>query len=526
MKRRWIILVGLLAVAALCGLLLGLRGDSEQKAVEETRRAMHQEGFKTDLAEFDFSASEEERARAAALTRGEFSRTYNRESNYGWGSLSRAEHPDLMAAAGTDAAVVVWKQKELLFPPNSYPRWRGHEPGGDLWPALRTTLSENRADLDSACAAALSGPIRFNLVASQGNAILLPHAAVLKSLIRLLGTRVVLELRDGNSETAWTNLLACTRLVTAWDPEPTEVSHAVRYACATIAYNTTWQALQAGGWGDDRLANLQREWESVDFFKGLADTAAFARASMVATCRAERQQPLLPLGLTVKEVIRAPRNAWYGLAHSRRQLRYRLHGSYEDEKALLLYYRDRELQLRRAVQSTSWLELRELPGVTNMAHFSSKYPSAMQCLMNLRQLGLAAMLYQQGGQGLSARAAEAEARRRLVVTAIALERYRGRHHSYPQTLLALVPEMLPKPPVDFMDGKPLRYRLTGDSHFVLYSVGLDCVDNEGSMERYARGQQPIQRFEPVGNPLDLIWPRAASIAEIKAQQREVRQDFH
>ena len=34
-----------------------------QKAVEETRQALHQQGFKTDLADFNFSMSAEMRAR-------------------------------------------------------------------------------------------------------------------------------------------------------------------------------------------------------------------------------------------------------------------------------------------------------------------------------------------------------------------------------------------------------------------------------------------------------------------------------
>src|SRR5207245_60875 len=215
-----------------------------------------------------------------------------------------------------------------------------------VWLALRESLNENRAEMDAACAAALSGTIRFDLNASAGNAMLLPHLASLKNLIQMLANRAVLELHDGNKSAAWTNLLAASRLVTAYDPEPAEVSHLVRYSCATAAFNITWETLQAGGWADDQLADLQREWESVDFFKGLPETAAFKRASMVATCQLERQQPISRPGIALNDVIHSPRSAWYGLTEYWRQLRYRRHGTYEDEKALLLHYRDRELELR------------------------------------------------------------------------------------------------------------------------------------------------------------------------------------
>jgi len=122
------------------------------------------------------------------------------------------------------------------------------------------------------------------------------------------------------------------------------------------------------------------------------------------------------------------------------------------------------------------------------------------------------------GQTLLSRAAEAEARRRLIITAIALERYRGWHGSYPETLQALVPELLANQPMDFMDGKPLRYRLTRDGHFVLYSVGLDCVDDGGKMQSSRPRRSLLDGDFRFGPPqeADLVWPRPASVAEAKA----------
>jgi len=63
--------------------------------------------------------------------------------------------------------------------------------------------------------------------------------------------------------------------------EPTEVSHLVRYACAAIAFNTTWQAMQADGWADDRLARFSASGIG-GFLQGLPEVEAFARAAHVA----------------------------------------------------------------------------------------------------------------------------------------------------------------------------------------------------------------------------------------------------
>jgi hypothetical protein len=427
-----------------------------------------------------------------------------------------------MPTVSSNEALVVWKQ-EKLSPRFSLDFGQGQtEVEGDFWPVLREVFEENHTMLDTACEAAVAGPIRFDLNSRHGGAMRLPHLAELKNLTQMLGTRAVLELHDGHKDAAWTNLLASTRLITAWDPEPTEVSHGVRFACAPLAYNAVWQALQAGGWADDRLALLQHEWGSVDFFRGLPETEAFARASAVDQCQRERQKPPPP-SLFLREMRRSPRNAWYGLVEHWRRIRYRHHGSYEDECALLLYYRDRELQVRRAVQSPTWMGMRALPGVTNMVPFRSKYSSRVQSLLNRRQMQLAMI---GRGQGLLGRAAEAEAQRRLLITAIALERYRGRHGGYPKTLHELVPELLQSPPVDFMDGKPLRYRLTDDGHFVLYSVGLDCVDNGGDMRGPIAHGMPYNALATrFGSQLatDLVWPRPASAAEAELQHQAEKQ---
>src|SRR6266516_227249 len=290
MNRRWKITGVLAAVAVLCVFVL-LRSDSnEQRAVEVARSALRQQGFKTDLSEFDFSASAEFRARTAALA---FAGPHLRRPPTPEGN------PELMMPVGSNAARVIWQQFKLA---SSYS-------GEDVWPALRESLNENRAEMDAACAAALFGTIRFDLNANAGNAMLLPHLASLKNLIQMLANRAVLELHDGNRSAAWTNLLAASRLVTAYNPEPAEVSHLVRYSCATAAFNIAWETLQAAGWTDVQLEQLQREWESVDFFSGLPETAAFKRASMVATCQLERQQPISRAGVALNDVIHSPRSA-------------------------------------------------------------------------------------------------------------------------------------------------------------------------------------------------------------------------
>jgi hypothetical protein len=380
-------------------------------------------------------------------------------------------------------------------------------------------MLEQQPRLDAACDAVSIGPIRFYLNAGAGNGMLLPHLAALKGLTRSLGRRAMLELHDDHPDAAWTNLVATTRLITAYEPKPADICHLVRLACLAITFETIWQVLQAKGWDDEQLSRLQREWESVDLFGALPEAKAFSRAAMVDTCRQERNQPLA-LGLQPMDLIRSPRTAWSQMSSYRHQVQYRNHGSFEDEKALLLYYRDREVELVSAIQCPTWFEMQTLPGVTNLVPFESRHRSRMQALLNSHQMNMRMMYF---GESLLGKAAEAEARRRLLITAIAIERYRVCHGSYPAALHDLVPEFLDQAPVDFMDGHPLRYRVT-DDRFVLYSTGLDCVDDGGDMRP---SQLEKAHFPPMGGPrgLDLVWPRPASADELIVYHKQ-RADEH
>lgn len=523
MKRHWKIIIGLMAAGILAALALSRQTSREQHALEETRQDLRAHGFKIDLAAFDFSASEALQSRATALTNASFYTVPRNHEDAARRSLLQQIMPEFMQTIGADAALPIWKQETWAIDAGTVTYLRLAELPNDLWPALRAGFADDREILDVACTAALAGPIRFHLDASRGHAMLLPHLAALKNLSQTLSGRALLELHDGRLDAAWTNVLAATRLVTAWEVEPVEISQLVRASCVTPAFNIIWQALQTNGWSEAQLDQLQREWEAVDFFKSLPETTAFARAAGADSFQRERTEPMIDLGAWLKDFFQSPKQAWANLRYWQQQLQYRQRGCYEDEKDFLLFYRDREEQLRQAVMAQTWVAMKQLPGVTNATPFtSSRGPSRTLSMLNMRQL---TMSFQGQGQGLPSRVAKAEARRRLIMTAIALERFHRRHGNYPPSLAELTPEFLNRPPVDFMDGQPLRYRLTEDRHFVLYSVGLDGVDHGGKWQSPQQNERPYPRpYEPYEFGLkpepDLIWPRPAADADVQAFHRE------
>ncbi len=248
------------------------------------RMDVRAQGFKTVLADFDCSAPTVMRARVAALTNAAVAGGSDGYPLPGDRYLVEMASGEPVRQAGPDSAFPVWKQGR--WAPGRIAPLASDGTGGlgdDLWPPLRETFEERRQALDAACAAALSGPIRFHLDASHGAAMRMHHLPALQQLVRTLAFRAMLEVRDNHPEAAWTNLLASTRLVTAFSPEPVEIAHLVRIRRAAILGDRTWEWLQAKAGSDGQLARLQREWETVDYFGSLPETAAFSRASMTAT---------------------------------------------------------------------------------------------------------------------------------------------------------------------------------------------------------------------------------------------------
>ena len=511
MKIRPRMLLGImllaLALLGLAAILLALSpGRSSQQIVDAARQTLRAQGFPTDLADFHLATGPEFRDREAALM--ESAGPVGPES-------ARLMQTRFLTPVGPDTALVLWQQPA--------PRLESDDL---LWPALQEVMAAESQSLDDAAAAALSGPIRFNLDSRGGPAIRLPHLAVVKRLTQQFSNRMLLDLHTGDRPAAWTNLLAATRLITAWEPEPAEISHLARFTCENIVFEATWQALQNGDWSADQLTRLQAEWEGVDFFKPLPETAAFRGVSDAATCEWERQRPP-PVGLTLTELrqdaMRSPASAWREVNRIWDDHRYRQYGSYVVEADLLNYGRAREVELRQAILATNWLQMQAFPGVTNVPEFISRFTSRTTTMMRLRRT---TQRFSSQGISLLGHAAEAENRRRLLITAIALERYRLRHGDYPAELAALAPGFLKTVPADFTDSQPLRYRPTADGHFLLYALGLDGTDHGGVL---ATGPQPPRFLPGIGlvpaPTTDLVWPRPASagqMAQAEQQERDAR----
>lgn len=104
----------------------------------------------------------------------------------------------------------------------------------------------------------------------------------------------------------------------------------------------------------------------------------------------------------------------------------------------------------------------------------------------------------------------------MTIAAIVLKRYQLNNGRYPSRLEDLVPQYLSEVPVDWMDGKPLRYHPNRDGTYTLYSIGEDFVDNGGDPAPTTSGSTPSYYM---WNTRDAVWPWPATEAEIRAAEK-------
>jgi hypothetical protein len=96
----------------------------------------------------------------------------------------------------------------------------------------------------------------------------------------------------------------------------------------------------------------------------------------------------------------------------------------------------------------------------------------------------------------------------MAVTALALHRYRLQTSKTAGDLAALVPEYLRTVPRDWMDGKPLRYRVLPEGGFIMYSVGEDGKDDGGDPIPSSK-----KEYRRLWDGRDAVWPAAATDEE-------------
>jgi hypothetical protein len=394
------------------------------------------------------------------------------------------------------------------------------------WDQLAKDLEENAATLER-IRAALVKPVMNNKVdLSLAPNLLIPHLAPAKSLTYWFGAECQLALHEGRTRDALPALLSIIQLPRLISEDRIVISELVRIAIAAVARTDTWEALQADGWTAEDLARVQQAWASQSFAAGMAHSLEgelvfgtqsfdwmrksneeaikmlYGMEEYLPTSESERpfwEETLrnLPGGEAAMEFLRKQvycrvwRFAWLD-QDARRYL--------ESMEQLLAISRAATTNRSFATVEPALKGFHEYPASMNF-YDKLRYPTPITILTLV---------------GVINKAMHAETDRSLTICDVALKRYRLRHGSLPPSLDALVPEFLASVPIDYMDGKPIKYRLDSGGAFILYSVGEDGKDDGGDTALLP----DKTNLRMLWNRKDYVWPAPAQPDEITAYRRE------
>lgn len=312
-----------------------------------------------------------------------------------------------------------------------------------------------------------------------------------------LHTVVMCELHRGNHEEALENLDALLSLVRLYADEPALVNYMLPIAILGLSADACWDALQAPGWSDAQMARMQHSVDAPRLLEQLPRVVQAERAARLASWESfrshsyhhwmERHEDLVK-GFGVKHpdstspvLLRQWREwgfhpLWRFAWADQEELHYLRH-SQSELAAVANSVKVGSWQLLKSGLNTIEQSYRPPPG---QWRFHRKLPlyDDVFVLVGARQSrdpGCPYPAYRRAWEVTF----EILTSHQLLVTAVALRRYALRHAVFPETLDALVPDLMPEVPRDFMDGQSLRYRRKGDGSFLLYSVGADGRDDGG-----------------------------------------------
>jgi hypothetical protein len=344
-------------------------------------------------------------------------------------------------------------------------------------------LGLNAAELDEIRTASKWPGCSFKVHLDEGFHALLPQLAVMKNFAGAFETKALAELAAGNPDAAFADAQAALAMSDALRTEPLLISCLVRIANLEIALQPLWEGLARQQWTAAQIEQFQSRLHRVNLVEEMQRSLRGERAFSIATLDAMKQDR--------KEMLETGEGGLQAGA-----LRYMPSGwFYQNELNIARMFQEslqafdparRTVDLTLANQTTGAFDMR----------LRGKHPYTL----------FASMLFPAINKTV-AKTARSQATLSLAVTACALERYRMDSGKYPEAIENLVPRFIDKLPLDPVNGEALHYRRQSDGRFLLYAVGLNRREDDGSVPRDKKGR--VQQDQAEG---DWVWQYPATTA--------------
>ncbi len=307
---------------------------------------------------------------------------------------------------------------------------------------------------------------RFPLEYSAKNPgeMVFPHYASLKATASVLRLRAIAKLDNQQSQSALADVRLILYLADSIRHEPVSWSLRTRLEILNYAIQPIWEGLARRQWSDDQLMAIERELARFD---AMRDYSLVLRSELAWHLKAT---DYLRVGHMTNSVICMCGDTmfWPTLA-------YRLAPSgwfYLNKVALARCY-------QAAFPTSTELNQRVLsPDISRRFEETAGQVRSQYSLLGNWFIGF----YLPSLEREANNCAQTQTSVDLARLACALERFRQASGGFPESLNALVPTYLLEIPHDVVNGQPLRYRLTKDGNFLLYSVGWNGEDDGGEPE--------------------------------------------
>lgn len=485
MSRRWKILITVGIVLGVAILVPVVRHYQLRIAVENYIAQLKAQGEPLDLAQVIPPPTPPEENGVPFIT--------NALANLDSVGIVANNPPLAMLMVAPGKAMIGWQQPDI----HTFGKRR------NTWEDLGRQLAAARSDLDSFQNLTNHPVLDFNLDYQKYPSLSLDYLASLKRSAQWLSAAAIYDLHQGNPKDACADVRAMLAIVKGETDERVLIPQLVRFTIVSMAEDSTWEILQDPDVSDDDLAQLQQDWQSLEFTAPLEQNLMFERIETLQQFGQIRKssEKFDELWGEFYTTDSSPKRVRYAAPLEKRssflrkwdELRWRWFWSYQDEL--------RSLQMfQTAIGAWRMAETNENFQLSQSSALAGMKPN-QNSSDNLRN-----WFSQLAGvfQPVARKTAANETSRNVVVTAIALKRYELRHHQLPSTLDELTPDLLPSVPIDFMDGQPLRYRPNADGTFLLYSVGDNRVDDGGVPGK-------SQNFYWLGvDAPDWVWPQPAT----------------
>jgi len=403
--------------------------------------------------------------------------------------------PPAMLMIAPGKAMIGWQQADI----HTFGKRR------NTWEDLGRELAAARSDLDSFQNLTNHPVLNFNLDYQKLPYLSLAYLASLKRSAQWLSAAAIYDLHQGNPKNACADVGAMLAIVKGETDERILISQLVRFAIASMAADCTWEILQDPDVSDDDLAQLQQDWQSLEFTAPLEQNLMFERVELLQRF-GQMQKSSEKFDQLWEEFYTSdssPNRNRYAAPLEKRssflrkwdELRWRWFWSYQDELRGLQMFQAAIAAWRMAETNENF----QLSQSSALAVMKPDQNSSDDLRNYFSQLA-------GDFQPVARKTAANQTSRNVIVAAIALKRYELRHHQLPATLEALTPDLLQTVSIDFMDGQPLRYRPNTDGTFLLYSVGDNRVDDGGDPSR-AKGVTGSYYDWQNPSALDWVWPQ-------------------